>query len=415
MKITPAPLRRRVVEEMHLRPGIDIRGPASAWQVLNLFAADKIEEQAAAAKAHFGSLTGSDNVGRHATFGADGISYDWELHSEACTATVIAAGHIGRPEQEVREWLKGFPGTILRAVKINIDLVGEEDDKPKGLRSDMVAGRLGSVAFFSSFSFGPDGLGRLRIFVREEARGEDVSRSVRQLQELGNYRNLALIGFDLVRAFQADLRKMEAKLASIVEDLGSTDALDALSDLAIDIARLREATSYRLGATEAYAEIVEDRLEMLHPSRVPGHQTLEEFIQRRFAPAMRTCQNFSVRLDSLAMRMAQASELLRTRIDTDLAQQNAAILASIGQTGRKQLQLQRLVEGLSVFAVAYYSLGIADYLLGGVPPDIGFEREGAMAALVLPTLLMIFLALRWQQSRLQRDDLVKTEPGRRDV
>src|SRR3546814_3960964 len=83
---------------------------------------------------------------------------------------------------------------------------------------------------------------------------------------------------------------------------------------------------------------------------------LQEFMERRFAPAMRTCASVAKRLDQLSRRVTRASTLLRTRVDIAVETQTQGLLASVERSTRLQANLQQTVEGLSVAAISYYVL-----------------------------------------------------------
>ena len=61
--------------------------------------------------------------------------------------------------------------------------------------------------------------------------------------------------------------------------------------------------------------------------------------------------------------MARAANLLRTRVDVELEQQNQELLKSMNARTRLQLRLQTTVEGLSVAAITYYVVGLFGYLV----------------------------------------------------
>jgi uncharacterized membrane-anchored protein len=123
-------------------------------------------------------------------------------------------------------------------------------------------------------------------------------------------------------------------------------------------------------------------------------------------PALRTCENFAARIGDLALRIEQATGLLRARIETRLNVQSGELLRSLGETASNQLRLQHLVEGLSVFAVGYYALGLLGYLLAAVPIAWIGPHKTFQAYLVIPILIMIGLFLRRQR----RKDPIDREP-----
>jgi uncharacterized membrane-anchored protein len=132
--------------------------------------------------------------------------------------------------------------------------------------------------------------------------------------------------------------------------------------LAVEIERVTASADYRFGAARAYHALVEARIAELREQRADaGVPTIGEFMERRFAPAMRSCTATATRLQLLADRLARAGTLLRTRVDIALEAQNQQVLASMDRRARLQLRLQQTVEGLSVAAISYYVIGLIGY------------------------------------------------------
>ena len=140
-------------------------------------------------------------------------------------------------------------------------------------------------------------------------------------------------------------------------------------------------------------------MDWLDPQPLPGMQTLDEFTNRRVLPALRTCENFSSRLEALALDIEQATGLLRARIETRLGVQNAELLRGLDATARRQLRLQHLVEGLSVFAVSYYAIGLIGYLLQGFPSLEISDVHHVQGVVAIPVIALILTFLMWQQRR----------------
>lgn len=399
------PLRRELVEEMHLRPSPAVTVPARIVQILSLIEPDA----SATALDHAEKLgidTGPERGRRNGTVDRDGVRFLWERHSEAATLTAIVDETVASDAaHRAMDTLLAMPGRVLRAIKV--DIVGDAEQARTLCRSraldapETVSGRIGAIQFWSNFTLDEtDGFGRLVILSREADRN-DLGRVIQQLEELGNYRNLALLGLPVVRKRGDELLRLEQGIGEVISGLSTSgndrEVLALLVDAAVDAARLRSDTAFRLGATQAYGEIVSDRLRALHPEPVDGFQSLGEFNNRRLLPALRTCANFSQRIDQLIERIAFASSLLRTRIETELHWQNGELLRSLGETGRAQLHLQRLVEGLSVFAVGYYALSLVGYGLGALPPKWGIEGHLVSGYLVVPVLIGAALYLKVHQ------------------
>ncbi len=405
--ITVDPLRRELVQEMHLRPSPAVDAPARIVQILSLVGSGAGDEALRHVQ-RLGIDTGPRDERRNGAVDRDGVRFLWERHSEAATLTAIIDEAVS-PEgiQRGMDDLLKMPGRILRAIKIDVAGNRKQADilcRSRGLGSpETVSGRIGVVQFWSNFTLDEtDGFGRLVVLSQGEDR-HDLGRIIQQLQELGNYRNLALLGLPLVRRLGNELAELEKGIGETISNLSRSEddreVLARLVDAAVEAARLRSETAFRLGATQAYGEIVSDRLRALDPEPVDGFQSLGEFNNRRLLPALRTCANFSQRLDLLADRIAFAANLLRTRIETELHWQNGELLRSLGETGRAQLHLQHLVEGLSVFAVGYYTLGLIAYGVDAFPRGWGIDGHLLTGYLVLPVLIAIAFYLRSQRRR----------------
>jgi uncharacterized membrane-anchored protein len=148
--------------------------------------------------------------------------------------------------------------------------------------------------------------------------------------------------------------------------------LGKLTGLAAEMERLTAQSSYRFGAARAYGALVARRIGELREARIEGVQTIAEFMDRRLAPALRTCAATAERLEAIAARLQRAGDLLRSRVDIALEAQNQALLASMDRRAQLQLRLQATVEGLSVAAISYYVVGLIGYATkalekGGVP------------------------------------------------
>ena len=220
---------------------------------------------------------------------------------------------------------------------------------------------------WSDFLVNADGMGRMLIRDQGLKSEGDTSRLVQRLQELGNYRNMALLGLPKAQAATPVLTTFEKRLTSLTREIAEranddTKLLEELSGLSADLAKITAETRYRMSATRAYAQLVFDRLRELDVTRVPGHQTLIDFTERRLTPAMRTCESFSQRIEDLSQRVSWASSAMRTRIETTLERQNTSLLESMNRRAHMQLRLQQTVEGLSVLAISYYFIGILGYI-----------------------------------------------------
>ena len=197
---------------------------------------------------------------------------------------------------------------------------------------------------------------------------------------------------------------------TIVNNIGtptisSTDAeqnlLRHIIDLAVRTEKLALENSYRFAASKAYFELVQSRIEELREIRVEGVPTIKEFMDRRLAPAMNTCEATVRRQESLAERIANTNDLLRTRVGIVQEQQNRQILQSMNARAAQQLRLQQAVEGLSVVAITYYMTGLVYYAGKGLKAAGWQVNPDLVAGLLVPVIAgVVWWGLRKLHQRL---------------
>jgi uncharacterized membrane-anchored protein len=81
-------------------------------------------------------------------------------------------------------------------------------------------------------------------------------------------------------------------------------------------------------------------------------------MERRLAPAMRTCAAVADREAGVTAHIARTSQLLNTRVEVAAEVTNANLLRSMNDRAALQVRLQETVEGLSVVAITYYAVGL---------------------------------------------------------
>ena len=397
-------LRREIVGEMHLRRWPPITPPMTIVQILRLGPSEGLPPFRG------GPAFVAEPGQRHMQgILAEGLLFTWERHSEATTLTVFA-----RPDApllgEAQAWAEGAPGEVLRATLIHI----ESDAAAAAARmaqfdvdpAELVCCDFGGGARLSSdFRIKEEGYGRL-VVAAGQLGPVDLARAVQSLQELGNYRNMALLGLPVARACWSKLDAAEEELRLFGRRLDSDETsdnelLDSLCAMSLELGTIASDTRYRLSATAAYARLVDERLATLAPVAIPGFASLADFTQRRFYPAIRTCETVVRRQQELAERSAQLTSLLRTRIETRIEDQNAQLLQSLESATRTQLRLQHLVEGFSTVAITYYAVSLLAYLSGGLALfGVHVEHDLFAAFVIVPVFIMLFIYLRRERSRL---------------
>jgi uncharacterized membrane-anchored protein len=203
------------------------------------------------------------------------------------------------------------------------------------------------------------------------------------------------------------LADLTTAVANAKADAGGL--LGELTGLSAEIARLSSATRFRMSASVAYGQLVDERLSSLRVEPVPGHLSLADFTERRLHPALRTCTSFSSRLSDLAARAEWASALMRTRVETALTAQNRDLLESMDRRASIQLRLQETVERLSVVAISYYAVGLLGYaarpLLEASQTTLKWFDTAAVLIAIAGTWAMLrFMRHRWTSTDSLRSD-----------
>jgi uncharacterized membrane-anchored protein len=417
--LTPHPLRAAILGEVHARPFTPIDTPR---RILH-FAFDTA---GAAAHADRAALTafceqrGLDPLksgAKHHRLKLGGAILRWEQHSEFTTYTWELPSEGGGPFHPPAASLAApmsylpQPGPLVVALDLHL-LPDSGDQPPLGLdrlfdRSSLAVAENadGDALFATDFQADPSGF--VRILVRDRGLGPERAGALAQrIVELETYRTFALLGLPEAQRLAPSINRVEQRLAELTEEMRRSEGLvdnhrllGELTELAAELEAGAAASLFRFGASRAYNEIVQLRLATIGERKVDGLPTWSSFLARRMAPALRTCVTIEERQSGLSEKLARAANLLRTRVDVELEQQNRDLLKSMNERTRLQLQLQTTVEGLSVAAVSYYVVGLFGYLVKGVH-DEGFAIEPSLAtALFVP---LVVVAIWWTMRRIRR-------------
>ncbi len=376
-------LRDSLFNELHTRPFPLIESPAKVCQ----FAVLHAENAKSAELGHINVLCTRYSVNPPAmdsncyyqNFG--GFEFRWELHTEFSTYTIIQQSQGAEPfrrsamELLPAEWLSAIPGEIINGLNLEVlpapkaEVTTEELNQFfEGHRQLSCYARDKKAHIWTAYRIHSDGLGRFLIY-NLKLNPCQTGRTVRRVLELETYRMMALLAFPVARQIAPEITAMDQQVAAIVQQITDIKDLEderslltELSALSARVGQIVSDTNYRFSATEAYYDIVMNRLEEMREKEVAGHQTLKEFLSRRFIPAYRTCKAVEADLEQLSERIDQASELLRTRVNLTIEAQNQDLLQSMNRRSEIQLHLQQAVEGLSVAAISYYLVGLVKYL-----------------------------------------------------
>lgn len=430
------PARVPLAAELHSRPFLRLDGPQAITHLAvcpngerGLARAEVQHRLLAALCEHFGVAAPSPGSS-HFFHDFGSFSLKWECHTEFATYTVAAPlapgmalgaafAHMPLAFLPVA-WLAQLQGRLIAAA--HVALVGADVDA-SGLAGLFERGRLAGSSvmqgaeLWTDFAIQADGFSRfvLRDLGMHELQG---GRLVQRVLEIETYRMMALLGLPAARAVATELDRIEAELAALADAMVATDMaeLDAGADahgegrlleqitrLAARLEKLILDNGYRFSASKAYFSIVRARIEELREARIEGTPTVEEFMDRRLAPAMHTCEATNARQIALGRRIADTNDLLRTRVGIVQEIQNRHILESMNARAAQQLRLQLAVEGLSIAAISYYVVGLLGYAgkaakAAGLPlnPDI------ALGLLVPLVAGAVWLAQRRVHRRIKR-------------
>jgi uncharacterized membrane-anchored protein len=131
--------------------------------------------------------------------------------------------------------------------------------------------------------------------------------------------------------------------------------------------------------------------------------TLQEFLMRRITPAVKTCQTAAKHLEDISRRVTRASDLLRTRVEMMLQEQNQALLKSMNKRAHIQMRLQQTVEGLSVAAISYYGMQLFETVLKSLT-SMGIQYDhDLVSGIAVPIVIgLVFVGTRFIHRRLMK-------------
>ncbi len=396
-------LRVVLTNEVHARPSETLATPVRATMLAMLSGegASEADRQQLEKLCDWAGVPRPPAGATHYSGSFGSFRLKWERHTEFSTWTVFrpsaaSAGALVDPFLDPalnavpREWLAGLPGELM--VGVHVAVLDADAPEPS---ANMLAAMFGSESYvgtriagraataWTDFRIHGDGFSRVLV-ADHTMTGHQAGRIVQRLLEIETYRVMALLALPVARGvlprigpIETDLADLTARIAKLRGLEDERELLDRLTLLAAQTEQIAAETAYRFGAAQAYYELVEKRIEELREVRIEGLPTVGEFMDRRLAPAIRTCEAVQSRLDALSQRVARASNLLRTRVEIAVEGQNAELLQSMDKRAQLQLRLQETVEGLSVVAISYYLVGIVGYAAKGlkgfgmkVDPDV---------------------------------------------
>lgn len=409
------PQRARLLAEAHARPSTPLGLPVVALRLANVSGQDGI----AGDRAHMALLCMA--IGQPPpTFSArwwavesGDWSLRWERHTEFSSWTLAcpppSAADPRQPGDRLPpDWIASFPPDVLVMTMLELRRDDGSLSMPTASDGVMIGARVleGAARVFTDFRADESAMTRFRVIMSNDDTAL-VGRLVLILLEIETYRLMALLAFPLAGVAAEELRLIEAEAGVLAARLASEEGVEAdrallqrLVALSGEAEALSARTTFRFGAANAYHELVRDRVTSLREEEIAGLQTIGEFMERRLAPAMRTCNSVADREIAVIARIARSGAMLDTRIKVADEATSAELLRSMNARADASLRLQRTVEGLSVAAIAYYALSLLAYPVKGLEHLIpGLDSVLVLALLAPIVALLVWIAVR----RLRRD------------
>jgi uncharacterized membrane-anchored protein len=421
-KIATHPLRERLYNELHNRPFPSITTPAQLTHIAIQHQGELKQQE----HEFISMLCDRFQVNSPAKsmpcfyqdFGL--FSLRWERHLEYSTYTFIHQAPLtDQPfvknalDYVPSNWFEKMPGQVIAAVHLIIE--SENIDKARTHKVEKYFDHMSLVAsapvnskakVWSSFKLHEDGFGRFLVY-QQDLSAAQSGRLVQQLLQLDTYRLMATLGLPLAQAINSELNQLDLQLQQVTTyiALGSEksdrELLTQVSKIAAKVEDYRSQSTYRFSATNAYYDVALQRMEELKEEEIPGYMTLQEFLMRRITPAVKTCQTASNHLEDISRRVTRASDLLRTRVEMVLQEQNQTLLKSMNHRAHIQMRLQQTVEGLSVAAISYYGMQLFETMLTSLP-SLGIEyNHDLVSGFAVPVVIaLVFIGTRLIHKRL---------------
>ena len=381
-KLVSHPMRTTVLGEVHARPFNPVSPPVRMvrFGFQTTAAQLQADREQLAEFCRSRGLPTALQQDKHHRVQLGGTTLRWEQHSEFTTYTWETpfdqkAGAFYPTAGALASAMKLIPqpGPVLVAIDLSIVKESAEDKHLFALfdQTSLAIAETAEGGAIVATDFKPTPEGYQRILVQDRGMSRERTGSLAQhLLDIETYRTLALLGLPEAHRLAPSIYAAEKRLVEVTERMRSSGELednhrmlDELTALAADVEAGAAASQFRFGASRAYEEIVEQRLQIIGERKTPGFPTWSSFLTRRMTPAMRTCAAIEARQSDLSVRLARAANLLRTRVDVELEQQNQQLLKSMNARTRLQLRLQTTVEGLSVAAITYYSTALFHHLI----------------------------------------------------
>lgn len=405
------PLFAEAVRAAHTRPAMPLTCPGAVYQAVLLVGEGETpgERDSLRALAHREGLWIQNQSALEMGMQTDGCRLKWERHTEFIILTAYdesgGQGHHLFDRLLADLLASGTHGQLFARTRLQVINVEQTDavlQTTFGAEPDIrIAVDGGMATLWTDLKH--HGLGWTEyIIASQEASEAQLGRLIQRLSEVETYRLMSYLAVPMLRDLGERIGRIDVSVTALAERCAAnptpTDEraiLDSLTTLSSELQTVASESEFRFAASLAYSAIVRERLDDIRERREEGYSRLSSAVRRRMDPAMRSCEALLSRQNKISERIRHITDLLSTRVDLALQGQNAAVLRSIDKRADAQLRLQQTVEGLSVVAISYYSLGLLSYLFKGAD-IIGLPVSGdaLLSALALPIALLIYLGVR---------------------
>lgn len=417
------PLREKLYNELHNRPFKSITNPAQITHIA-IQHEGKLKQQE---HDFISRLCNRFQVNSPAEtmpcfyqkFGL--FSLRWERHMEYSTYTIIHEAPLtNQPfiknaiDYVPSDWLEHMPGKVIAALHLVIEPndIDSNENIVKyfdNMRLTASAPYNGLAKVWTSYKLHGDGFARFLVF-EQGLSPEQLGRLMQQLLQLDTYRLMATLGLPLAQAINSELNQLDLQLQQVTTSIAlgnesdDRELLTQVSNIAAKVEDFRSQSTYRFSATNAYYDVVLQRMDELKENEISGYMTLQEFLMRRITPAVKTCQTAANHLEDISRRVTRASDLLRTRVEMMLQEQNQKLLKSMNRRAHIQMRLQQTVEGLSVAAISYYGMQLFESMLSTLPSlGVKYNHE-LVSGLAVPVVIgLVFVTTRFIHHKLVKD------------
>lgn len=342
------PKRLVLASEIHARPFMVFEAPAliSHLAIFNEDGEQSHEQLLQSLCSRFG-VAAPVNGAQHFTHDFGHFRLKWERHIEFSTFSFVEPGEgcLDFKRTAIRhvpsDWLESLRASVIVASHIIAergDSLCISDPRLKSLfpLPPMVGSQvLSDGEIWTDFQVGPDGFSK--YLIRDiNLRESQMGRLVQRICEIETYLMMALLALPLAREASTMLSHIEEDLINLGMKMSAQGIEEDPEEQLMEISRLDALvramsfrSGFRFGAAQAYYRIVEARIGELRERRIEGVPTIGEFMERRLAPAMSTCQSVANRQDILADKISRSDDMLRTRVNLAQERQSQSVLRSL--------------------------------------------------------------------------------------